>query len=76
MSHLLVGEIWALVLIAPGRMQIAMLLLMGRMLAQWLGSMDRGEIEIFLLLDTHFPPEKKGFVGHNTKNRNIPEKTS
>jgi hypothetical protein len=31
---------WALVLIAPCRMQIEMLLLMGRMLAQWLGSMD------------------------------------
>ncbi len=30
---------WALVLITPCRMQIAMLLLIGRMTAQWLGSM-------------------------------------
>jgi hypothetical protein len=42
-SHLLVGGMWALVLIAPCRMQIMMLLLMGRMLAQWLGSMDSTE---------------------------------
>jgi hypothetical protein len=34
----------------------------------------RGGIEILLPLDTHFLPEKKGFVGHNTKSRNVPEK--
>jgi hypothetical protein len=31
---------WALVLIAPCKMQITMLLMMGRTLARWLGSMD------------------------------------
>ncbi len=35
-----------------------------------------GGTEIFLHLDTHFPPENEVFVGHNTKNRNAPEKTS
>jgi hypothetical protein len=39
---------------------------------QWVG----GEL-IFLLLDTHFLPEKNLiFVGHNTKYRNVSEKTS
>jgi hypothetical protein len=33
------GGMWALVLIAPSRMQIAMLLLLGRTVVQWLGSM-------------------------------------
>jgi hypothetical protein len=35
------------------------------------GNMIRGGIEIFLLLGTHFPPEKKGFCGtqHNKQKR-------
>jgi hypothetical protein len=36
--------------------------------------LGRGGIEIFLLLVTHFLPEKKVFMGHNTKNRKVPEK--
>jgi hypothetical protein len=38
-SHLPVGKMWALVQIAPCRMQIAMPLLMGRTMVQWLESM-------------------------------------
>jgi hypothetical protein len=36
---------------------------------------DRGWIEFYLVLDTHFLLEKK-IVGHNTKYRNVTEKTS
>jgi hypothetical protein len=38
-AHLPVGGMWALIIIAHCRMQIAMSLLMGGAIAQWLGSM-------------------------------------
>ncbi len=41
------------------------------------GGSTRGQIEVILLLDTYFLPEKrKIFVGHNTKYRNVSVQTS
>ncbi len=45
------------------------------MLLDMCASMDSWWIELFLLLDTHFPPDYF-LVRHNTKYKNVLEKTS